>query len=445
MASLLPSNILVNVQTYQKAELAWLMNTFVGIKIANKKFQNFQDKEAQLGDTVTFDLAPRSSTMNGLVIDIQASEQRFQSLVCSQATNSSYGFSNQQLLFNVEDYMERFGKSRILEIGTKIEADILRNYAGEVRVNNPQDPRFGQVLDPASGPYRFFGSSTNGTINPIDSSTQLASAIAGFMDFGYNPVNLCGILPSVNIPAIISTNANQFTPARANQEVYDWMLGEFADCDWYRSNLLPIHTSGNVGNASGTGNQLTLVSTNDPSGANITQLTFSGWSASDPNAMFVGDRGQFIFGVGGQPDLYFRQFIGHEVSSQPVQFRVTADASSDISGNVTVSIYPALSSTPGINQNLSTALQPGMIAAFMPNHKVGVIQSGNPLYLAMPRLPDQPPFPTVQTTDPESGASIRHYWGTQFGQNVMAYVYDQIWGSTVVAENSMALLFPVRA
>lgn len=440
----LPNNILTNVQTYQKAELAWMMNTFVGINISNKKFLNFQDKEANLGDTVTFDLAPRASTQNGLVVNLQDSVQRVQSLVCSQAVNSSYAFSSQQLLFNVMDYMERFGKSRILEIGTEIEADILKNLAGEVRVSNPQDPRFGQIVDPASGPYRFFGNGSNGIMDPIDSSGQLAQALASFRDFGYNPTDLCGILPEVNIPAIINTNANQFTPKRADQEVYDWMLGRFSGCDWYRSTLLPLHTSGNVGNASGTGNELTLVSTNDPSGTNITQLTFSGASASDADAIFVGDRAQFLWGTPGLDDIYFRQFIGHKVSSQPVQFRVTADAQSDGSGNVTVSIYPALSSVPGINQNLSTSLQPGMKVRFMPTHRVGVIMSGNPLYLAMPRLPDQHPFNTVQTTDPESGASIRHYWGSQFGQNVNAYVYDQIWGSTFVAENGQALLFPVR-
>ena len=42
----LPVNTLQNVQTYQKAELAWLLNSFCGISLANKKFKNFKSPGA---------------------------------------------------------------------------------------------------------------------------------------------------------------------------------------------------------------------------------------------------------------------------------------------------------------------------------------------------------------------------------------------------------------
>ncbi len=432
----LPTNILQNVQTYQKAELAWMLNSFVGISISNKKFKDFNKLTANLGDTVTFDLAPRSSSMNGLIVSLQESAQRVQNLICSQAANTSSAYTDQQFIFNVEDYMDRFGMSRIKELGTIIETDILRNITSGVRVNNPQDPRFGQNVDPASGPYRFFG---NG-ISAINSYGQLAQALANFRDFGAADFDTCGILPMVNVPPIVNTGLNQFVMRRNEETAMSWMLGEFSDCDWYQSNLLPIHTSGNVGN-----NQtvLTLVSTNDPSGQNITQLTFSGATASDLNAIKSGDMAQFNDSVSGQPNMRFLTFIGHQPSQQPVQFRVTGDAAADVSGNVVVNIYPALSSTPGLNQNLNNSLAAGMQVTFLPSHRAGVIFSGNPLYLAMPQLPDEAPFSTVRTTDPDSGASIRHYWGSQFGQNVRAYVWDQIWGSTFVAENGMRLAFPL--
>ena len=69
-----PNNILTTVQTYQKAELAWLLNSFCGIKLANKKFQKFNELTANLGDTVTFDRGPRYITYNGLVITQQQSD-----------------------------------------------------------------------------------------------------------------------------------------------------------------------------------------------------------------------------------------------------------------------------------------------------------------------------------------------------------------------------------
>lgn len=79
----------------------------------------------------------------------------------------------------------------------------------------------------------------------------------------------------------------------------------------------------------------------------------------------------------------------------------------------------------------------------LPSHRAGLIYSGDQFYLAMPQLPDESPFTTVNTQDKDSGASIRHYFGSQFGQNVRAYVRDSIWGSTLVPENSMRLIFPL--
>lgn len=434
-----PTNFLVNVATYQKAELAWMLNQFVGINISNKKFENFNEETANLGDTITFDLAPRATTANGLVINsFGVSEQRFQNLVCSQASNTSSAYTDQQFIFNVRDYMDRWGKSRILELGTSIESDILQNIVSSVTVNNPQDPRFGQIIDPASGPYRFFGDG----VSPINSYGQLAQMIANFEDYGAAKGELCAILPTITYPSIVNSGLNQFVMRRNEEIATTWMVGDFANTDWYRSNLLPLHVSGSVGNAVSPSNQLTVVSTNDPTGNSITQITFSGAVANDPNAIKIGDMFYFLDGVSGQPNMRFLTFIGHKPSNQPVQFRALNNAVADGSGNVIVNIYPALQSTPGNDQNLNNAIAAGMKVVGTPTHRAGVLMSGNPLYLAMPKLEDQNPFSTVTTSDPESGASIRHYWGTQFGQNTRAYVWDSIWGSTLIAENSMRVLIP---
>jgi len=108
-----PSNILQTVATYQEAELAWMLSQFVAINISNKRFRNFNSLTANLGDTVTFDKAPRATTKAGLIISSQAAVQRVQNLTCSQATNSAMAFTNQQFIFNVEEYMERFGMARV--------------------------------------------------------------------------------------------------------------------------------------------------------------------------------------------------------------------------------------------------------------------------------------------------------------------------------------------
>lgn len=427
-----PNNVLQTVQTYQKAELAWLLNSFCGIKLANKKFKNFNDLTANLGDTVTFDLPPRFIGYNGLVITQQQSEQRVQSLVCSQATNVSSGYTDQQFIFNVRDYMDRFGESAMKELGSIIEADILKNVVSGVRINDPQNANFGQ-LQTNSGPYRFYGDG----VTQINSFGQLAQAVANFNDFGAAKNKLRGILPDTIIPGIVTTGLQQFAMDRNNTMANSWELGKFAGAEWYSSNLLPIHVAGNVGQ---NGTTLTFVSIN----AAGTQIVFSGATASDPDAVKAGDMFQFQDGVAGQPNMRFLHFIGHTVSAQPVQFRATSDAAATGGGQVTFNISPPLISTPtSQNKNLNNALAAGMQVKALPSHRAGVLMSGDQFYMAMPQLPDQSPFVTVNTMDKDSGASIRHYYGAQFGQNNRAYVRDSIWGSTMVEDNSMRVIFPL--
>ncbi len=441
--SSIPVNVLQTVQTYQKAELAWLLNSFVGIRLANKKFKDFNELVSNLGDSVTFDLTPRYQQYTGLVITEQPSVQRFQTLECAQAANVSAGYTDQQFIFNVRDYMSRFGNAAVKVLGTAVETDILKNFVSGVVVNDPQSANYG-VAQINSGPFRFFGDG----VTPINSFTQLAQAIANFNDFGAAAYDLVGVLPVANVPPIVGTGLNQFATRRNDEIADDWELGRFACCDWYESNLLPTHVAGTVGNATPPNNVVTVVSTNDPTGVNVTQITVTEPTGGTvANAIAAGDLLQFNDGVSGQPNMRFLTFIqAGNVSQQPVQVRATAVAGS-VAGTIVINIQTingiGLVSAQNQNQNINNVIQAGMKLTVLPSHRAGGIMSGDQFYLAMPRLPDESPFTTVNTTDPDSGASIRHYFGSQFGMNNRAYVRDVIWGSTLVAENSMRLVFPM--
>lgn len=406
------ANILQQVQTYQDSGLAYLVNSFCYINKANKKFKDFDKIEANLGDTVTFDLPPRYTTNNSLVAVFQDSEQRAQSLTVNNAVNTAYQFSNQEFIFNAERYMEKFGKSAVLEIGSKVEADV-----AQVNINNT---------------YRFFGDG----VTAINSFTQLAQALAFFRNYGAAKDATRGIIPDINVPAIVGTGLNEFALDRNNRTAMSWELGDFARCEWNSSNLLPVHNAGNVGNNATT---LTVVSIN----AAGDQLTMSGAAAADANAIKEGDLLQFQDGVAGQPNMRYLTFIGHEVSANPVQIRATADVASDGAGQVIVPIFPALVDAAGQNQNINNAVAAGMELKALPDHRAGLIYAGDALYLGMPRLPEEVPFPTANHMDPDSGASMRMYYGSLFGQNQRGFVHDIIWGKTLVDEYAMRLVFPL--
>jgi hypothetical protein len=411
------TNILQQVQTYQMSGLAYLQNLNCFIHQANTKFKNFENLVANLGDTVTFDLPPRMTTTNSLVAVFQSADQRVQSLTVSQSENVAYSFTAQQFLFNVQDYMQKFGKAAIEELGAKIEANVAQNCV--------------------TNTYRFYG---NG-LTAINSYQQLAQALAQLRNYGSAKGMAKGFLQDTAIPNIINSGLAQFAEKRNDMTANSWELGQFSRCDWYTSNLLPVHTAGTEGQ---TQTLLTVVSTTLDANNAVIAITFSGThAANDPNSVLQYDKFQFQDGVAGFSNLRFLTFTGHLPSAVPVQFQATAQAASTGGSQVTVSIFPALQAAPTNDQNLTAAIQPGMQVLVLPSHRAGVLYTGDALYLAMPKLPEEVPFPTSNDHDPDTGVSIRQYFGSLFGQNQRGMVHDCIWGSTLVPEYSMAVIFPL--
>lgn len=405
------SNILVDVSTYQLSGLALLQNLYAYISMANTKFKDFDRIINNRGASVTFDLPPRFVSNSSLVANFQDSAQRLQTLTVDQAENVAYEFTSQEEIFNVDDYMERFGKSAMAELGAKVEANV--------------------ALNNLTHTYRFFG---NGT-TPINSYQQLAQALAFYRNYGSPRYNTRGILPDIDTPAIVGSGLAQFATERNDQIANSWWIGDFSGTEWYQSNLLPVHTAGTVGENAST---LTVVSIN----AAGDQITCSGAGAGE--TVLVNDLLEFNDGVAGQPNVRYLTFIGHEVSANSVQCRITVDAT-EAGGNIVLNVFPALvgPATGGRDQNTNVDIAAGMQISVLPSHRAGLIYGGDALFLGMPRLPDQEPFPTANSVDPDTGVSMRLYYGTKFGENQKGFVNDVIWGSTLVDEYAMRLVFPL--
>lgn len=431
-----PNNILQTVQTYQRSGLALLQNLCCHIATANTKFKDFDKIQANLGSAVTFDLPPRATTVAGLVASFQPAVQRVQQLVCDQANNSSFAVTSQQRIFNLEkgeeDYMRVFGKSFIAELATQVEGNVAKNWDSSVR------SQLDGTLNTFSGPYRYFG---NGS-TALTSYQQLAQAIMFFKNYGSVAEGIKVYLPDTVVPAVVGNGLNQFVPHRNDDIAMSWEIGDFGTplVSYYQSNLMPIHVSGTTGVSQQT---LTVISTNDPTGQNVTQITVSGATASDASAVFSGDLFSFQDGVSGQPNMRYLTFIGHFPSANQVQFRVTADAAANASGNVVLNIFPALNWAGGQNQNLNNPIAAGMQILGIPSHRAGGILGGDAFYLAMPQLPEQSPYDTANEYDEDTGVSMRLTYGSLFGQNETGMIYDETHGSVIVPEYSMRYVIPL--
>ena len=338
----LPNNVLEQVTTYQSSGLAYLLNLNCLVSTANTQFKNFEKLEANLGDTVSFDKPPRYVTNDSLIAEFQDSEQRAHTLTIDRAANTAYAFNVQQFIFSVRDYMERFGKAAIAELSAKVEADVACNALTHT--------------------YRFYGDGKTA----IKSYGDLAQMLANFRNYGATQDSPKVYLPDMAIPPIINSGLSQFVLDRNKETANSWELGNFARAKFYQSNLLSIHLAGDCGNA---GTVLTVESTNDPTGKNITQLILSGaGDKKSANAFKTNDLIQFQDNQSSS-NLRYLTFIGHQPSAQPVQCRVIKDAVSDEKGNVTINIFPALVADPSsANQNISTNIIKGMQIKALPDH-----------------------------------------------------------------------------
>jgi hypothetical protein len=412
-----PANYLQQVQTFQMSGLALLQNMYPFLATANMKFREFNKLAANLGDTVTFNRPSRFVAQPSLVANFQPATQLVQPLTVNQQVNTSYVFTSQQLIFNVEDYLKEFGRDAVAELGATVET-----YVSGLAETQP---------------YRFYGDG----VTALSSFNQLGQMLADYRTYGAARGAAKVYLPDIVIPSIVSSGANQFVPGRNEEMLQSWMVGNWRRAEFFESNLLPVHVSGSTGNQ---GQVLTVISTNDPTGANITQITLSGASASDTDAVHLYDSFQFKDQVSGQPNLRFRTYIGHQPSAAPVQFQATAAASSNGSGNVTINITPALCAQAGnANQNITSNIVAGMQVLTYPDHRCGLIVGGDALYLAMPQLPDMDPFTTANQVDETTGAHIRLYFGGMFGNGQRGFIHDAIYGATAVPDYLMKVMIPL--
>ncbi|WP_438967270.1 hypothetical protein [Flavobacterium sp.] len=401
-------NILQDVQTYQISDLALLSNANCFIGTANTEFNEFNKIPTNLGQTVTFDSPVQLTSNAGLVAVDQDLVQNVHSLTVDQARNVTVNFTDQEWIFNVERYMKRYGRPAVGELGASIEENVARN---------------------SLVPFRFFGDG----INPINSFGQLGSMLADFRSFGAVYSDTYVYLSLRAESDIVNTGANQFVPSRNEKMANSWMVGDFDQATFCRSNLLPVHIAGNAAQ-----NGTNLIIAARPT---TTQLVLSGFGFNDPDAVKEND----LFTV--QSDLFFRTYQGKAISPLKVQFRATIDSVSDGGGNALVNIsYPLIQPSDGDPQklNLSRDINLGVDNVLgVPSHRRGMVCSGGGLFLAMPQLPTQEPYFSANESDPDTGISMRLSFGSDLNNSTRRFIHSAIWGSSLVPQYAMSIVFPL--
>jgi len=409
-------NVLESVATLQEDALAFFQNRNCFVQTSNTKFIDFENTIGNLGSEIKLEQPYRFISTPSLVSTIQPLKQRYVKLITDQKRTVDYAMSAEEMIYHFNNNRERIGKSAIAELSAHVE----KNIASRI-------PDF---------TYRFFGDGKT-TFNGLE---DLEKMLIMYREVGIPSPSLNCYVSDLYLLKARSGMLNQFVPIRNDKLARRYEIGEYNYTKFYRTNMLPIHEAGDVGQK---GVVLTIESTNDPTGKKITQLQLSGSMEPGSIAFKKNDLIQFQ-DIPGVTNVRFLTNVGHAPSSCPVQCRVTSDATVPEKNALTINIEPALCfDQTDSDWNITTNIVKGMKIQTAPSHRAGLLIGGDAFYISMPKLPAEHPNDSVSKYDPDTGVAIRVTYGTVAGSDVFGFHYGALWGTLMVPDYCMRILFPI--
>jgi hypothetical protein len=299
---------LLNPSIITKETLVILENNLVAAGKVNRQFEN---QFVKIGSSLTIRKPNRFVVSSGPALQIQNITEPSTSITISNQKHVDFQFSSQDLTLTIEEFSERYCKPAAAALANQIDFDVLTNF------NQIQN----EVGTPGTVPNAF---------------SSLA-AVGQRMDEGAVPQD--GRVLILN-PAAYWSLANALTTLFVKSVAEPALKGFLANIANFEIYMDANIQSQTVGAYAGT----PVVN-----GANQTgsSLITNGWTASITGLLNIGDviTLQGVNAVNPQS----------RASTAALQnFVITATANSDSSGNSTLQIYPAIT-TSGAYQTVSAS------------------------------------------------------------------------------------------
>jgi hypothetical protein len=300
------SNALLTPSIVTKETLAILENNLVAAGKVNRQFEN---QFVKIGTTLTVRKPNRFKVTTGPALQIQDISEPSTSISISNQAHVDFQFSSQELTLSVEDFSERYCKPAAVELANYMDYAVLGLF----------NQLFNVVGTPGTVPATF----------------SALGAVGQRMDEGAVPQE--GRVMILN-PAAYWSMANGlvgYYVQSVSAPALKGFLASIANFEIYQDQNIQSQT---VGNYAGT----PVVNGASQTGAS---LITNGWSSSLPGLLNVGD----VFTVAG---VYAVNPRNRQSTGSLQNFLVQSTAASDGSGNSTLSIYPAIT-TSGAYQTVS--------------------------------------------------------------------------------------------
>lgn len=366
-------NQFITTDLVSNTALAMFANNAPFVMTGSRIYQDdFVSSGYKIGDTLQVRRQNHFIVGDGSVATPQSIIETVETIVVAHQYHALIAYTIQDLTLRIEDFSRIFIAPAIQEVITAMEKDI--GSAAEQDLN--------------------FFTGTAGT--PINSFTTVDLAGAKLLEQGVNIASDAYLAMTVRDGSSLKgALLNNFTPVFNEDIVRSSAIGHLSYFDMFQSQNIKRHIAG-AGPRLHSGDTL-LVNGAVASGNTI---VMDGASFTITNYFVVGD----VISIAGVESV---NPVGRASTGQNMQFVVTANASSDGAGNITVLVSPSIiSDTANPNRNVSNAVPDDAAVTMVGSHNVNVAYPSRGLDIVCPPLYKlQVPYASV-AVDPETGLSL---------------------------------------
>lgn len=384
----MPSNVLLTPTLLTKLTLMNLGDRlFVARNMSKAYTDQFGKKGAKAGDTFYVRKPQRFTTTSGLAYSQQGLTDTQTPLTVNQVTGVHFQFDSQERTLSLDFINERYAKPAAIALANAINSQAAAYIAKNT---------FNAVGTPGTTPTSmatYLAAEDLMVAQGVPQNESLTAIINRKMSSAF-----------INASSTLFNNQNiigkqQETGRVVNQLGYNWEIDQ----------TIYSHTVGALGGSP----EVSAAPTETADGNNGTgTLVVKGLTASITGIWKAGD----VLTIAGVNSVHPQTRVD---TSYPQQFVVTADVTSDGSGNATVTVSPAFTSPTASNtqqQNISAL--PAVNAAitvWAGNSSAGLVSPQGLLLhqdaFAFMSVPFENPEPNgvemvAQETDPDTGMSL---------------------------------------
>ncbi len=367
------SNQFITTDLVSNTALAMFANNAPFVMTASRIYQDdFVSSGYKIGDTLQVRRQNHFIVGDGSVATPQSIIETVESIVVAHQYHALIAYTIQDLSLRIEDFSRVFIAPAIQEVITQMEKDIASSAEQELN---------------------FFTGTAGVAIN---SFTTVDTAGAKLLEQGVNIAADAYLAMTVRDGSSLKgALLNNFTPVFNEDIVRSSAIGHLSYFDIFQSQNIKRHVAG-AGPRLHSSDAL-LVNGAVSSGSTI---VMNGATISITDYFVVGD----VISIAGVESV---NPVGRAATGQDMQWVITANASSDGAGNITVQVSPSIiSDTSNPNRNVSNAVPNDAPVTMVGSHNVNVAYPSRGLDIVCPPLYKlQVPYSSV-AVDPETGLSL---------------------------------------